>query len=331
MDSFLEGISSSVKIKTIKEATEEAIELLKDKQSTHYIKTGINKLDDFLGGGVEGNQLITIGGISGSGKSALANMIETYIAENYNDVVVLNFSFEMTAKSQVLRKASSKCLLTTKQIREIKFDTEYKMNNTDTKEASSSQDVDLPKSHFIKSALSSIATERVYYVEESLNVKQLCETIESFQRKCFEEKRRLVIFLDHALLIDGKSIDERTNVADLQKALIRLKKTGSTTIFQLMQLNRNIEATERRTNRLMHYPMRSDLSTADAVYQGSDHVWIIHRPELLNIKSYGPQEIDAKGRVFLHIIKFREGEPKILMFNNLLKYNRMENPKDAER
>ena len=253
MDSFLEGISSDVKIKSINEAVDEAIESLKEENKAHYYKTGIEKLDHALGGGVEQNLLVTIGGISGSGKSAIANIIETNIAENYENVVVLNFSFEMTAKSQVLRKLSSKMLCNTSQLREQLVHSQNALGN-------------VSDARITVNPIEEIRNKQVFYVEEAINVKQLCDIVSEFQRKCFEEKKWLVVFVDHALLIDGKSSDERTNVADLEKALIRLKKVGRTTIFQLMQLNRNIESAERRSNRLLHYPTRSDLSTADAVY-----------------------------------------------------------------
>ena len=318
MDSFLEGISSDVKIKSIDEAVDEAIESLKEENKAHYYKTGIEKLDHALGGGVEQNLLVTIGGISGSGKSAIANIIETNIAENYENVVVLNFSFEMTAKAQVFRKLSSKMLCNTSQLREQLAHSQSALGN-------------VSDARITVNPIEEIRNKQVFYVEEAINVKQLCDIVSEFQRKCFEEKKWLVVFVDHALLIDGKSSDERTNVADLEKALIRLKKVGRTTIFQLMQLNRNIESAERRSNRLLHYPTRSDLSTADAVYQASDQVWVIHRPELLNIKSYGPHEIDSEKKVFLHIIKFREGEQKILMFENHLDINRMELPDQPEK
>lgn len=330
MDSFLEGISSSVQIKTIQEATKEAVDTLRGDLPTFYLKTGIEKLDKTLFGGVEEGSLVTIGGISGSGKSALANLIETNIAENYKKVVVLNFSFEMKGKAQVLRKLSSKLLTPVQRLRDmiqVTYDPAQDKPENGCADNSSKSQLDLAGEK--DAAMAEIARESVYYVEEAISVREICDIVESFQKKCIEEGKWLVVFLDHALLINGKSADERTNVADLEKALIKLKKRGKTTIFQLMQLNRNIESSERRTNRLMHYPSRSDLSTADAVYQASDMVWIIHRPELLNIKSYGPGEIDCRGKVFLHVIKFRDGEPKILMFDNHLDVNRMELPEPA--
>lgn len=47
-------------------------------------------------------------------------------------------------------------------------------------------------------------------------------------------------------------------------------------------MNRNIEQPERINNPSTHYPMRSDLSASDAIYQASDFIIVLSRPELLN-------------------------------------------------
>ncbi len=44
-------------------------------------------------------------------------------------------------------------------------------------------------------------------------------------------------------------------------------------------MNRNIENPERINNPSMHYPMRSDISSADTIFHASDYVICIHRPE----------------------------------------------------
>lgn len=58
-----------------------------------------------------------------------------------------------------------------------------------------------------------------------------------------------------------------------------------TSVLQLAQMNRNIESPERINNFLSHYPMRSDISSADALFQASDYVIVIHRPEFLEYKN----------------------------------------------
>ena len=62
----------------------------------------------------------------------------------------------------------------------------------------------------------------------------------------------------------------------------------------------------------------------DSVFQASDYVIILHRPEILGIDLYGPNGWSAKNLVFMHFLKVREGDPKILVFENHLKHNTLE-------
>jgi hypothetical protein len=70
--------------------------------------------------------------------------------------------------------------------------------------------------------------------------------------------------------------------------------------------------------------MRSDLAASDAIFQASDYVIALSRPELLNILSYGVNRLPVKDKVYLHFLKVRDaGEPCILEFNNELKYGNL--------
>lgn len=64
--------------------------------------------------------------------------------------------------------------------------------------------------------------------------------------------------------------------------------------------------------------------TSDSIFQSSDYVLILHRPELFQIFDYGIEKWPTKGLVYLHIVKARDGEQKILCFENHLKHNRLE-------
>lgn len=76
--------------------------------------------------------------------------------------------------------------------------------------------------------------------------------------------------------------------------------------------------------------MRSDLSASDAIFQASDYVLAIHRPEVLQLQFYGVNRLPVKNKVYLHLLKVREGEPCILSFENELKYgNLIETKSDA--
>ena len=89
-------------------------------------------------------------------------------------------------------------------------------------------------------------------------------------------------------------------------------------------MNRNIELPDRINNPSMHFPLRSDLAASDAIFQASDYVIALSRPELLNIQSYGVNRLPVKNKVYLHFLKVRDaGEPCILEFDNELKYGNL--------
>jgi replicative DNA helicase len=115
----------------------------------------------------------------------------------------------------------------------------------------------------------------------------------------------LIVFLDHTLLVRGdRSEQEREILTNLQKLFIEVKKYGATTIIQLSQMNRNIENTDRIVNRSLNFPMRSDIMGSDAIFQSSDYVIVLHRPEILGIKEneYGPSNWPVKNLIYMHIL-----------------------------
>ena len=88
-------------------------------------------------------------------------------------------------------------------------------------------------------------------------------------------------------------------------------------------MNRNIETPDRINNPAMHYPMRSDLAASDAMFQASDFIIALSRPELLNITAYGVDRLPVKNKIYLHFLKVRDGKPFILEFENELQYGNL--------
>lgn len=171
----------------------------------------------------------------------------------------------------------------------------------------------------VKQKAEKIKQYPIYYVDAPGTVEEIYYTILEFRKK-FSDKW-LIVTLDHTLLVRGKSAEaERITLSNLQRMLLKVKKFHMTTIIQITQMNRNIESPERINNVYLHFPMRSDISGSDSIFQASDLIIVIHRPEILGIAEYGINKWETKGRIFLHIIKNREGEPTILGFYNNLKY-----------
>lgn len=293
--------------KTIAQAADESVAYIKARRDHTIVplKTRWKKFNRVCCGGIEPNMIITIAGISGSGKSSIVNAIETDLIECNpgQDVVVLDFSFEMVSFRSVTRKLS------------------YRLKRTTSELYSAYTDIDDSTMNEVIEEANKLKRYQIYYVDTPCTVETIEKTIDYFHDNIAKGKW-LIVILDHALLVEGES--ERGTIVDLQKMFIRKKKLSNTSIIQLSQMNRNIEQPERINNPAMHFPLRSDLAASDALFHASDYVIAINRPELLNLQSYGVRHLPVKNKVYLHFLKVRDaGEPCILEFENDLKYGNL--------
>ena len=297
-------------VRPMSKVAQEAIDYIAGRRDHTIVslKTRWNKFNKQCMGGIEPNTVMTIAGISGSGKSSVANSIQTDIIDlNPNeDIIILTFSLEMVGFRQVGRTLSSKLRKTTSTL------------------YSSETSLDDDTFRKVINVSNQLKEYPIYFVDSPTTPMQVQEIIDNFYNKYVKgTKKHFIIIYDHALLTKqiGSVID---TISELERVFIQAKKYPLTSIIQLTQMNRNIENSERINNPLAQYPMRSDLSSADAVFQGSDYVLVIHRPEILGIQEYGPNHLPTTNKVYMHILKNRDaGKPCILEFENDLMYNNL--------
>lgn len=300
--------SSNLSFKPISKVCNEAIEYIKGRKTHDVVslKTRWDKFNRICMGGIEPNSIYTIAGISGAGKSAFANLLSSDIVDlNKNqDVIVLVFSLEMVGFRQVGRMLSNKLKITTSTL------------------YSSTESLDDSTLKKVIDVTNQLREYPIYFVDNPGTPQQVEETILGFYNdKVKNTNKHFVIFYDHSLLTKRVGSILET-IQELENVFISIKKLPNTSIVQLSQMNREIEKPERINNPMSHYPMRSDLSSSDAMFQASDYVFVIHRPELLQIQEYGQMHLPTHNKIYLHLLKNRDaGKPCILEFENDLAHN----------
>ena len=272
------------------------------------LKTRWKKFNKQCMGGIEPNTVYTIAGISGTGKSSFVNLITTDLIDlnPTEDIIILNFSLEMVGFRQVGRTLSSKLRKTTSTL------------------YSSETDLDDETFKKVVAVSNQLKEYPIYFVDNPGTPMQIEQIIKSFYETYVKgTNKHFIVIYDHTLLTKQTgSVIETTS--DLERVFIQAKKYPLTSIIQIAQMNRNIESSERINNPLGHYPMRSDLSSSDAMFQASDYVLVMQRPELLNIQEYGPNHLPTQNKIYMHILKNRDaGKPCILEFENDLMFNNL--------
>lgn len=297
-------------IRPMSVVAQEAINYIEGRRNKNIVslKTRWEKFNKQCMGGIEPNTVYTIAGISGSGKSSWANLLQVDLFD-YNpneDIIVLTFSLEMVGFRQVGRTLSSKLRKTTSTL----YSAETSLDDETFRK--------------VINVSNKLKEYPIYFVDNPTTPMQVQSIIESFYDQYVKGTgKHFVILYDHTLLTKpiGSAIE---TMSELERVFIQVKKLPLTSVIQIAQMNRNIEASERINNPLSHYPMRSDLSSSDAIFQASDYVLVLHRPEILNIQEYGPNHLPVSNKVYIHILKNRDaGKPCILEFENDLMYNNL--------
>lgn len=301
---------------TIKEAARQELRYIRGRMSGEIksLRTPWEKFNKASMDGIEWGSIITIAGMSGSGKTAILNELETGLFQlnPKEKFAVLSFNFEMIARRLVGRKISKSLGMTVKQI--YSADLENKTANITAEQYQKAE-------AFTKT----IMDDPVYYVDMPGTVEEIANTIEYFGVLNPETKdKKLLVTLDHSILVKkNPGADQLATLYELGAMFNSMKKKIDSSYVIISQLNRGIENVDRIQNKNLHYPQKSDVFGSDALYQYSDVFMITHRPEMLNLRAYGPDDLEVRGIIYWHYLKARDGDPFIAKMRNLLHINKV--------
>lgn len=260
--------------KTLEEQAQEVKEQMEQMSAgvtVTGLKTGLDKLDQTLGG-LQPGQLITIAGRPGMGKSILALNIAT---ENSRQREVLFFSREMTS-SELLKRVMA--------AREG-FNMSIFTNP-------------LPPEglRFFNEQLDTWVQENSLIINEKDST--LSQMLYTIKRKASRGTLGLVV-VDYLQLLQYKG-NQTDFLNQATRSLKQVAKDLDIPVIILSQLNREVE---NRPNKL---PQLSDLKQSGSIEEDSNVVVFVYRPEYYGLDTF-PDGEQAEGKAWAIVAKNRNG------------------------
>lgn len=295
-----------------REGFQESLKYLQGRMQGNIrsLKTPWPKFNDAMTDGIEWNTITVIGGRPASGKTLIAEQIvrESFVLNPGENFRVLQFQFEMLARTSAIREYSSV------------IGKSYKyLCSADGKLS----DSDLQKCY-------DYAKSKIKYpidvVETPCTVAELKEIIGEYMmdHATYDSNGHMIfpkvlITIDHSLLFKKAPYekDKHDMLNNLGEMLTHLKRVYPIAFIVLSQLNRNIDNPERNEEgKYGNYILESDLFGADALLQHADTVIGINRPAKQKIRFYGPDRyvIEDDRVLVLHFLKCRNGDTRLSFF-----------------
>lgn len=258
-------------------------EMGKPHATDGMIKT-MPKVNNLLGGGLSGGQLIIIGARPSTGKSAFViNMIDG-IQRNTKDMVIDLYSLEMTNRETRNRFISLTSRVPMAPIKKNSLGSDQRQ-----KVAAAAQVFD---------------GSNIKIVEDAKRLGQISQSIRA--RAASAQKGHYVAFIDYLGLIepDQPTGNRYQDVTHITRALKVLANELDVPIVLLSQLNRE----NARNNRA---PELYDLRDSGSIEQDANVVIFLYRVD------DSDQEDTSKRQVMVKVAKNRDGELKSMQFEFL--------------
>lgn len=246
-------------MKEIKDTIYNSVKRIQETTPDHLIglSTGFERLDEVLGGLVEGT-LVTIGGRTGMGKTAFAfNLLRNLAIEK--NIPSLYISLEST--EQLCTNILIACTLN------IKY------------RGLLSGQLVVEEWEKLDKGVAGIVNSPIYLdTKSTYTIDDICKTVE----EAVQEHQVKVVFIDYLQLIFAKTGFTENRYLELNyitRKLKALSKEFNITIVVLSQLNRNVEDEKRYE----HRPVLTDLRDSGTICDDSDVVCFVHRPEYYRV------------------------------------------------
>lgn len=275
------------------------IELRKKGLITPY-KTGWERINRLLGGGIQPSTVYTIGGRPGHGKSTIVNEMLYDMCElnGIENTVFLYWSWEMTDYQQIIRGFSGDLGCTVQQL----LSAELPLNDTLFSQILKSREkwVHYP----------------IYFMSYSCTPKYIYNLCKDVQGT--DPGLRIVNIFDHTRLAKKQSgmRSEEEKIRRLYHVAQQLSVNFGAINIILSQLNREIENDRRRNNPI---PRLSDFFGADAVAQFSNVAIALQRPEIYHLEAYMKEQ--TRNLLAVHVLKNRDGDLGWIPFDHNLAHN----------
>lgn len=313
IEDLLSNIDSSI-IKPSSQVINEAklkIESIQ-KGVERPIKVRYSHFNDNLLGGIYSQTIVTIGALSGGGKTTILKHIETdmfnkTLNPNCDNYVLLKCNYEMTSVNLVMRQLKDNIK---KPMRDI-YNGNLSPQEKETFEKTFHEE----------------SNPNIFYIEEPLAPKKWWVNVRSFLEQ-HQDKERVVVTLDHLGLIREERYGGlKQAMDDLLNYQNELKKEFSNVSFiNLSQLNRDLEG--RTGDPKNHAPRLSDFFNSSNIAFISDVAIIINNAYRLGIDKYmvfptsryphlkdymldpdrDKGSFETKGNVFWHYVKIRQND-----------------------
>lgn len=298
------GSSDPLGYVSSKTAASQALDKVeKHRSGQPVLRTPWKKVNELFMGGFRFGMIYTLAGASGHGKSYFLNqLMDGFLDPKLNSgfqkqVICLHFGFEMSPADEVIRAAS--------RFLEVSYSKLLSLEGTIE-----------PELYERFKKFCEGYRPKIIYIPKSGTKDDIQRTIE-FWRKQLPNKK-FIISIDHMLLIrEGDRENEIQLLANTSKMFVN-EVDDDTMYILLAQLNADIEGEKRLTTARLQYPLKKDVHGSKQLFHASDVVAVIHRPELLNIELYGPEEMPTFNTTFIHVIKYRSYKQGLTrIYNNL--------------